>query len=77
MLTCRVPYGTRNIMTIKEFCKSKKISPFMFAKLANINSPNIYRYLNKTRVPSLRVSEKIIKFSEGQITLADLLDEKK
>lgn len=59
-------------MQLKEYLDSNDLSVQDFSAITGISESNIYKYLNRTAVPSYSTARLIEILTEGEIALKDL-----
>ena len=60
-------------MTLKKWMEQNKLSCADLAKVLKVSKTTIFKYANKTRVPSLAMAVKIEGITLGKVTCRDLL----
>lgn len=63
-------------MKLKTYLKRRKMTLRAFAKKVGITSSAIHYYVTGQRTPQLGIALDIVKATDGEVTLRDLLDGK-
>jgi transcriptional regulator with XRE-family HTH domain len=61
---------------LRNYLKVHNIKQCEFAKLLGINNITLWRYLQGSRIPRLKIMKKIIELTNGYVTANDFFGDK-
>ena len=60
-------------MTIKDYLASRQMSEAKFAQLIGVTRSAVNRWLGGSRKPSLELGARIVRLTDGAVTIEDML----